>query len=37
MPHATLQTKIGKRGNVVRERVVHVTGIANEIGETLEM
>jgi hypothetical protein len=35
-PHATLQTEIGKRGNVVGERAVRATGIAKETGETLE-
>jgi hypothetical protein len=36
-PHATLQTEIGKRENVVGERAVRATGIAKETGETLEM
>jgi hypothetical protein len=36
VPHATLQTKIGKRGKVVEKRAVCVTGIAKETGETLE-
>jgi hypothetical protein len=36
-PHTTLQTEIGKRGNVLRrERAVRATGIAKKTGVTLE-
>jgi hypothetical protein len=37
MSHTTLQTEIGKRGNVVRKRAVRATGIAKKTEETLEM
>jgi hypothetical protein len=35
-PHATLKTKIGKRGNVVEKRAVLATRITKETRETME-